>query len=203
MPKRSYGQNCALAHATDLIGERWTLLLIRDLLIAPRRFMELSRSMRGMGSNLLSARLRELEATGIITRDDGEKAHYRLTRRGEALEPAVLALIRWGLQLGSGRSERSRGHHRDDWDLLALKALLDPQRLADLELRLQFQSPEFQGWVSITAGRAEIGLGVLEAPDILINGTVQTLQAGEKELLSRLETGEPQRLLEFLDRVVD
>ncbi|MFQ6006768.1 MAG: winged helix-turn-helix transcriptional regulator, partial [Woeseia sp.] len=81
MAKRSYRQNCSLARAADIIGERWTLLLLRDLLVGPRRFGELSRSQKGMGSNLLATRLRELEAASILQRQEADKGspYYALT----------------------------------------------------------------------------------------------------------------------------
>lgn len=66
MPTRSYRQNCALAHTADLIGDRWSLLLIRDLLIQPRRFRDLAASLKGIGTNLLSDRLRTLEKNGLL-----------------------------------------------------------------------------------------------------------------------------------------
>ena len=97
MAKRSYRQNCALAQASDVLGERWTLLLVRDLLVGPRRFGALSKSLKGMGSNLLAARLKELEAAGIIERraTDAGGHLYALTERGQALEPNCGRYIRW------------------------------------------------------------------------------------------------------------
>ncbi len=99
MAKRSYKQNCALALTVDLVGERWSMLLIRDLLVGPKRYKELSQSLQGMGTNLLASRLKELESAGIIERQDsGGGTHaYALTDTGRALEPAILALVRWGL----------------------------------------------------------------------------------------------------------
>jgi DNA-binding HxlR family transcriptional regulator len=122
MSKRSYKQNCALARANDVIGERWTLLLVRDLLISPHRFNQLLASQKGMGTNLLASRLKDLETANIVERRAGEGGArlYVLTERGRALEPAVLALIRWGLT--HGPENRPGDHHHDEWDLLALKA---------------------------------------------------------------------------------
>ena len=115
MKKRSYQQNCALARANDIIGERWTLLLLRDLLVFPRRFNELLASAKGMGSNLLAARLKHLEAAGIVerARDAGGLQRYAITDRGRALEPAILALIRWGLNYGPA-NQADDHHHADD-----------------------------------------------------------------------------------------
>ena len=114
MSKRSYKQNCALARANDVIGERWTLLLVRDLLISPRRFNQLHASQKGMGTNLLASRLKDLEMANVVERRAGEGGArlYALTERGRALEPAVLALIRWGLT--HGPENRPGDHHHDD-----------------------------------------------------------------------------------------
>ena len=73
MTKRSYRQNCALALASDLVGERWSLLMIRDLLTGPKRYNELGQSLQGMGTNLLASRLKQLETAGIVEKTDVNK----------------------------------------------------------------------------------------------------------------------------------
>ena len=180
MTKRSYKQNCALARANDVIGERWTLLLVRDLLVAPRRFNQLLDSLKGIGTNLLASRLRDLEAAGIIERQqgDGRVRVYALTTRGWALEPALLELVRWSLIHGPENKEGD--HHRDDWDLLALKALFQPNRAEDLSVAVQFDSAEFEGWVRIDAQQMNVGLGKAENADVSINGTIKDLFLGTK-----------------------
>jgi DNA-binding HxlR family transcriptional regulator len=178
MAKRSYRQNCALAQASDVIGERWSLLLVRDLLVGPRRFNELSRSLKGIGSNLLAARLKELEAAGIIERQTSDAgAHlYALTEVGQALEPALLALVRWGLSYGPGNQEGF--HHQDDWDLLALKALFQPDRVGDLSVSVQFKTEEFTAWMAIDDQQVTMGPGEAPEPDITVNGTIKDLFTG-------------------------
>ena len=83
MPKRSYQQNCALAYALDLLGERWTLLIVRELLIGPRRYGELLDNLTGIGTNLLADRLRELQAQGLIEKH-GQR--YELSEPGRLIE---------------------------------------------------------------------------------------------------------------------
>ncbi len=116
--KRSYKQNCALAHALDVVGERWTLLIVRELLIGPRRYGELQANLAGIGTNLLAERLKELEARGLIGR---EGQRYALTAAGRELEPVVFALVRFGLGLAL-EDEDSR-LTRPAWDVVALRAL--------------------------------------------------------------------------------
>ena len=96
--RRSYRQFCGLARALDVVGERWTLLLVRELLLGPRRYGDLLESLPGLTTNLLARRLKQLEADGIaekIELDEGVRA-YRLTARGAALEPVIMELGRWG-----------------------------------------------------------------------------------------------------------
>lgn len=97
---RSYHQYCAVAKGLDVVGDRWTLLLVRDLLLGPKRYKDLLAGLPGIGTNLLAARLRDLEAHGLVERGllppPAGSAVYRLTEAGAALEPVVLALGRWG-----------------------------------------------------------------------------------------------------------
>ncbi len=94
--KRSYDQNCALAIALDRVGERWTLLIVRELLIKPRRYGELLANLSGMGTNLLANRLQQLQEDGLIEKlaPEGGHATYRLTADGWLLEEVVAAMIR-------------------------------------------------------------------------------------------------------------
>lgn len=178
MTRRSYKQNCALAQASDVIGERWSLLLVRDLLVGPRRFGELQHSLRGIGTNLLASRLRELENAGIVERMEAAefRHHYGLTNAGRALEPTLLSLVRWGLVHGP---ENQKGyHHQDDWDLLALKALFQADQAGDLSICIQFKTEEFAGWMSIRNRSARIGLGETESADVIVDGTIKDLFFG-------------------------
>lgn len=197
MAKRSYKQNCALAQASDLIGERWSLLLLRELLVASRKFNDLQNSLKGIGTNLLATRLKDLEAAGILERQaQGGAGHvYALTESGRALEPALLALVRWGLSYGP---DNQKGyHHRDDWDLVALKALFQARRAGELSVCVQFRTNAFAGWISIADKRARIGLGENEAADVVLRGTIRdlfavpesaTLLAGSRDRLQRFKS---------------
>ncbi|MGB1275997.1 MAG: winged helix-turn-helix transcriptional regulator [Nannocystaceae bacterium] len=115
--RRSYKQFCGLARALDAVGERWTLLIVRNLLAGPQRYGELSVSLPGITTNLLAKRLREMVAAGIV---DHRQKRYALTAMGRELEPAVMALGRWG-----GRYLKA-GPRSDDvvnirWGMVSLK----------------------------------------------------------------------------------
>ncbi len=91
--KAGYGQYCPISRALDLLGERWTLLIVRDLLVGTTRFNELARGLPGLSRSLLSLRLRQLERAGVVERVDGE---YLLTGAGRELQPVVFGLAEWG-----------------------------------------------------------------------------------------------------------
>ncbi len=198
MAKRSYRQNCALALTSDVIGERWSMLLLRDLMTGPKRYKELSRSLQGMGTNLLASRLRELEAAGIIARQDrGRGAHnYVLTDAGRALEPVILAMVRWGLTYLPDRMEGF--YHQDDWDLVALKAAFEPQLSAGLAICTQFISDGVTAWVDIRDQQLTIGLGEADKADITINGTIEDLFVEAEDPAALLASGSPQKLNQFM-----
>lgn len=96
---KSYGQFCGIAKALDLIGQRWTALILRELLLGPRRYSELQRSLPGITTNLLAKRMRELEASGLVERvrrPSDDRQAWALTEDGEAVKPALLELGRFG-----------------------------------------------------------------------------------------------------------
>lgn len=109
---RTYNQDCILAHALDMLGERWTLLIIRDLFLGPQRFGDLQAGLPGIGANLLSKRLKELEEAGLVTTaGSGEsRGRYRLTETGEALRPTIRTLMKWSIMYFMERPEFSHAH---------------------------------------------------------------------------------------------
>ncbi|MHA7871922.1 MAG: winged helix-turn-helix transcriptional regulator, partial [Hyphococcus sp.] len=96
---RTYNQDCILAHALDLLGERWTLLILRDLFLGPQRFGDLQAGLPGIGANLLSKRLKELEEAGLLHGPaPGEtRGRYRLSEIGEGVRPAIRMLMKWSI----------------------------------------------------------------------------------------------------------
>ena len=101
---RTYGQYCALAKALDVLGDRWTLLIVRELMLAgPRRYTDLRNGLPGIATNLLSERLRELEAAGVVEREEAPPpvatTLFALTERGHALEPVLDAIGDWGVPI--------------------------------------------------------------------------------------------------------
>lgn len=119
-----YPQCCALARAVEVVGERWTLLIVRELLLGPRRFSDLRERLDGVSASVLTARLARLEAGGLVARRVLDRPApavvYELTAAGRGLEPAVVALLRWGARLLLPARPRER--FEADWLRLALAA---------------------------------------------------------------------------------
>jgi DNA-binding HxlR family transcriptional regulator len=120
--RRSYAQHCGLARALDVVGERWTLLIVRDLLLGPRRYGDLLGSLEGITTNLLAKRLRELREEGLVEKHPvplSSSEVYALTAAGLALEPVVMELARWG---GRYLANPRKGDRMDiGWALLSMK----------------------------------------------------------------------------------
>jgi DNA-binding HxlR family transcriptional regulator len=122
---RSYGQYCGLARALDVVGDRWNLLIVRQLLIAPARYRELLDGLGGVATNLLADRLRDLETAGVVERrvpEEGNAMVYALTPWGAELREPVEGLIRWSTPLMARGPGGDRFH--PEWLLVGLRALL-------------------------------------------------------------------------------
>ncbi len=125
MGSKSYEQFCGLARALDVVGQRWTLLVVRELLVGPARYSELAAALPGVASNLLADRLRSLEAAGVVERrlDPGSSTvRYALTAWGAQLRDAVDGLVRWSTPLM--QPGRGTDAFRPQWLAVALRALL-------------------------------------------------------------------------------
>ena len=135
--RRSYQQHCGVARALDVIGERWTLLLVRDLLIAPRRYGELLDGLPGITTNLLAKRLREMTRAGLVEKQQGSSPGsfdvYALTKAGRELEPVLMELGRWGGRLLA--NPRRSDVRNLGWALLSLKRRYRGGVAAVLEIR--------------------------------------------------------------------
>jgi DNA-binding HxlR family transcriptional regulator len=200
---RSYGQFCGLARALDLVGERWAFLVVRELALGPRRFKDLLDGLPGVSTNVLATRLRQLERNGIVERrilpPPAGSTVYELTDYGRDLEPAMLALGRWGARSLGARGERTLRSH---WLALALKAMFRPEavdgRARVYEVRLPegaFVARVRRRAVDVSAGSAEDADLVVEAAD---DALVALLAGGSTEGV-RIVAGEPRELDRFVE----
>jgi DNA-binding HxlR family transcriptional regulator len=139
--KRDYGQFCGLAAGLNVIGERWTLLILRELVIGPARFNEIMDNLPGMGPNLLAERLRMLTAHGVIDQlpvsGDGRGKLYRLSELGEQLRGPLLDLARWGMQFLA--ESDSTGMVSAKWSFLAVQAMVIDDRIPDRDESYEFR----------------------------------------------------------------
>lgn len=176
--KRSYDQFCALARALDLVGERWTLLLVRELLLGPRRYSDLLDGLPGIGTNLLAKRLQDLEAAGLVLRvtlPPPASRAYELTKRGRELEPALVALARFGMS--PMEPPRPGEERRPSWYALALLASFRPDAAADLDEDYAFRVGGQPFHLRLRRGTAEARDGEPAEPAF-------TLEAGLDEFLA-------------------
>lgn len=163
--RKSYGQFCGLARALDRVGDRWSLLIVRELLLGDRTFRELEGGLSGISPSLLAKRLTELADDGLLVRNDAPRrsksVEYRLTEAGRSLEPVIIELIRWG----SRWMLRGPGDDRVDprWAPLALRALLEGQPTRRGRVHLDVEGIEVT--VSSSAGRRQVTAGHHGCPD--------------------------------------
>ncbi|MFE7274435.1 winged helix-turn-helix transcriptional regulator [Streptomyces sp. NPDC057623] len=135
-PRRSYDQYCSAARALDLVGDRWTLLIVRELLAGPRRYTDLHADLPGVSTDVLASRLKDMERDGVSTRrrlpPPGAAYVYELTARGRELLPVLQALGEWGqAELGERRpTDAVRAH----WFALPLTRALDGEGLVEVRL---------------------------------------------------------------------
>lgn len=154
-----YRQFCSLSRALDAIGDRWNLLIVRELLIDSRRTHELKAALPGIATNLLSDRLRQLVELGVVQRTEhpGRKAvTYSLTTFGQGLRAPVLELIRWGaaFMICGPRSDDTT---QPQWLVLALEAMLPPSGLPEASVHLQVDGADLGLYISTTGVAIAMG----------------------------------------------
>lgn len=157
MSRRKYGQFCPLAKALDVLGERWTLLIVRELLTGPKRYTDLRAGLPGMATDLLAARLRELQEAGVIGRREVPRPTpatvYELTERGRALRPVIMELSRWGRPL---LADPADDQLPDSALLLGLEAAFRPEAAVALDETYDLEVDGLRVAVHVRRGRLEI-----------------------------------------------
>ena len=176
MERRSYGDPCGVARALDAVGERWGLLVVRELLLGPKRFSALHRGLGGVSQNVLAQRLRELEAAGVARRrrlgpPAGSWA-YELTEQGAALEPVLVALGHWGRD----RPMTAEAELSVDALVLALKTTFDPAAAGDLEASLDLHVDDDRLELAVARGRLSVRRAAAKDPDATLRTDVPTLR---------------------------
>jgi DNA-binding HxlR family transcriptional regulator len=182
--KRSYGDACRFAYALDLIGERWALLVVRELLLGPKRFTDLRTGLPNASPNILAERLRELEQGGVVHRrklpPPAAAQVYELTEWGAELEPVVTRLGAWGARSPVPPEHREIG---PDSIVLALRSLFDPAAAGELEASYELRVGEERFRVDVAAGEVALGRGTAEDPAAAVEvdepGTLAAILTGQ------------------------
>ena len=168
---RSYRQFCAIASALDTIGERWTLLIIRELLTGPKRYSDLLDGLPGIPTDMLAARLRRLEDEGLVEREvlppPAASKVYVLTGSGLSLEPVIAALARWGT---ARLPSKQHGEFRLHWLKVALRSLFVPSAAKRLDLTVDFRLPDGRLRAVIHGGTLEFDEDPSDTADVVITG---------------------------------
>ncbi len=191
---RTYCDGCAAAHALDLVGERWTLLVVRELLLGPKRFTDLRAGLPGASPNVLAQRLRELERAGVVRRrklpPPAASRVYELTDWGLELEPVIIGLGRWGVRSPSRPRDAEIGV---DSIIIALRTMFDPLAADGLSASYELRLGEDRFRAVVADGRFEIARGSADRPDATIEtepGTLAALVFGGGQLAEALRSGD-------------
>jgi DNA-binding HxlR family transcriptional regulator len=177
--KRTYGDRCGVARALDLVGERWALLVVRELLLGPKRFTDLRAGLPHVGPDVLAQRLRELEQAEIVRRTTlpppaGSRV-YELTERGRRLEDVVIALGRFGSVAPFPPGDAQIGV---DAVVIALKSLFDADAADGVRARYELRLGDQRFALDVADGRLEVERGGAPAADAIIEtdpGTLATV----------------------------
>jgi DNA-binding HxlR family transcriptional regulator len=175
---RTYGDACGIARALDVVGDRWALLVVRDLLLGPKRFSDLRAGLPGVSPDVLTQRLRELAEAGLVTRrrlpPPTPAQVYELTERGRALEPVLLELGRWGSRAPFPEGDITFG---PDAAMLALKTMFDPAAARDITVSYELRFGDHHFHARVEKGTLTIGRDSAEHPDATIETEPATLAA--------------------------
>ena len=198
---RTYGDRCGIARALDLVGERWALLIVRELLLGPKRFTDLRAGLPNIGPDVLAQRLRELEGSGVVRRGKlpppAASQVYELTDWGRELEPVVLGLGRWGSQAPVPSTDAPLG---PDAAMIALKTMFAPSDGLRGRYEVRFGDNVYD--VRVAGQRLDIVRGSAERPDATIDTDPATLATvlwhGRPEADLRVD-GDRAAVTRFLD----
>lgn len=188
MTERSYGQFCGLAGALDLVGERWTLLVVRELMSGPKRYTDLAEGLPGIGTSLLAKRLAKLEDGGVIERrvlpPPAAATVYELAPAGHELAAVLVPLISWGLRHAVPETPGD-WQFNAAWCVLPFTQPADPQVLAGIEATYEFRVGDTAALLHVHDGRGELFPPGTTAPDTTISmdpATVAALGAGRRTI---------------------
>jgi DNA-binding HxlR family transcriptional regulator len=188
---RSYSQSCPVARSLDLIGDRWNLLIVRELLLGERcRYTDLRNGLPGIATNILAERVRDLEEAGIVFREDPRPpvatAVFGLTERGRALQPVLRELALWGAPL---MGDLAPGEFRDHWLGLIAETYLADREPDAPPVSIQLNPATEPAFLRTKAGRVDVEPGIAELPALTLAGEATVLAGVLTGQLSLSEAG--------------
>lgn len=175
---RSYGQYCSVARALDVVGDRWTLLIIRELIQqGPSRYTDLRNGLPGIATNMLADRLRELEEAGLVRREEAPPpvaaTLFELTEAGAELEPALRELGAWGLRYMT--EPRGDDEFRSQWFSFPVSLFLHDSEPEGPPLTIELRGDGRPAVVEVRGGQVSTRLGPARAPDLVLAGDPQLI----------------------------
>jgi DNA-binding HxlR family transcriptional regulator len=193
MTKRTFDQYCPIARALEIVGQRWSLLIVRELVLGPKRYTDLRRALPGMWTNLLAERLRELEEVGVIRRSElpppAARTVYELTDRGRELQDVLLALGRWGIDLLPRR--RGDGAPTSSAVLVGLWAFFQADASSEIDEVYGLEIGEENLTAIVRRGRLELLPGTASAPAAVLRAhpsALLDLRLGRLDLAKAIAT---------------
>ncbi len=181
--RRTYGQFCGLAHALDVVGERWTLLIVRELASGPKRYTELADALAGIGTSLLANRMRQLESDGVVQRrlaldQPGSAVVYELSDAGRELAAAVAPLAVWGARHQMKDADAAHEAFRAEWLLSYLAADIRRDGPHDLDAVYEFHIDDSVACLRLQHGRVTVTPGPSATPcDVTVRSSASTVAA--------------------------
>ncbi len=175
---RSYKQYCPIAKALDVIGDRWNMLIVRELLLqGDCRYTDLQNGLPGIATNLLAERLRDLEGAGIVTREEAPPpiatTLFRLTPRGQQLETTLFELGRWGAPLMTEPDEQDA--YRGRWLAFPIRLLVSDRTPEEPPVTIELRTGKEVIAVETSEGKIHTHQGAAEKPDLILTGPPQLL----------------------------
>ena len=175
MTLKTYSQNCGLASALDVVGDRWTMLVLRSLSTGPARFNQIQARLPGMGANLLAARLKALQRWGVVEKSPGRQSSYSLSEKGEALRPVLHQLACWGREFVSD----SGNHSQPQWEMFNIEASFRPEKAKGIDAVVEVRLGESVFHLLIRKQTCRAVEGPAVEPDVSIrSGNVAMLSGG-------------------------
>lgn len=199
MARRSYAQFCGLALALDVVGERWTLLIVRELMSGPKRYSDLAAKLHGVGSSLLASRLKQLEGDGLVERrylePPAASTVYELSDVGHELAAAIVPIAQWGARHYAADGPRADDAFHAEWSLVFVAELLKSAPLDGVDFLFEFVIDDSVARLVVHEQTVEVRLGRGQAsPDATLRTNAATLADVATGRLSVTDAAETARI---------